>query len=238
MAEKNKTRDRELPHRESKTKPAMQAVVPHAPALTGAKSDNFEVTLQDIERTGRLPDNETLERRHPGVTGSREIRKEFMLHTIYSLRQRGYRIAQIAKALDLSEDGVGWYIKEIKRNLEREVQAWTFTGEIGNAIATFRMVQAEAARIASDKNTSPSLRMRAMAEVRAAERDIIYTLDKAKFFDNAKLRPTHSGKGEMRSIDILQAVMNTFITGQPPDDGQETLESYKLSDKDISLTQL
>ncbi len=186
---------------------------------------NFEITLDDIEQTGSLPDNITMSKRHPGVLQQKsKRRKEFMLATVHSLRNRGYKIEQIAAALRISEAMVSWYIVEMKRYVEQDIASLTFRGYLGNSLVMYKDLQAKALRMIEgkiDRQMSDQNKLRALRDTAHFERGKLTVLKEAGFFKNAKLNPAPSGdSSEMKPIDVMKKLLNS-LTVDPKTVGKE-----------------
>ena len=235
MAKKS-GRDRDRTRKSPKAKNPLVPV--DAPKPGGAE---YDLTLDDIERTGELPDDETLEERHPGVTSVRKLRKEFIMRTVFKLRNQQYRVDQIAKALKLSERAVWWYVKQIEKAFEQDTLRWSYVGQIGKSIAVFKDAQAYLARMLDakvyKKDMKDENKLRAIRELVNCEQKVLNTLKHAGFFESSKLKPVNAqSQGERRDIDTVRDFLNNLRMDADDDEPEEeTIDNCKYSDDDVRI---
>lgn len=241
MAKKTKAKGR-VRTRKSKS---LEKLAPNSPI---ANSPEMEQTLADIERTGSLPDNATLEDRFPGITASGHARKEFMLITIFNLRLRGYRIHKIAEVLKVNPSTIGFYCQEMKKTFEKEAAGISFMGQVGRSVATFRELQAEASKMFHGRTVNGVVqhmddinKLRALELMARMENSIINTLAKGGFFLNARLAPQHSSEGGRSEVDNMQRLIEGLFHGnfdRDEDAENITEENFVLTDDDVSVLRL
>ncbi len=181
-----------------------------------ASEENFELTMADIERTGELPDRETMDSRHPGASNQKNPRrKEFMLSAVHSLRMRNYTYDQIAAALHLSPKAIRWYASEMQKYLEQDVSFITFRGYLGNSLVVYKDLQAKALRMFAgepQKQMSDQNKLRALRDTAFFERGKLTVMKEAGFFKNAKLNPAPSGSTEdLKPIDVMKRLLNSLV---------------------------
>ncbi len=179
-----------------------------------ASEENFELTMADIERTGFIPDRETIEARHPGVLTHPTYKREFLMRAIYRLRLQQYTYNQIAAALRVDYETVHRHIKNLKRVTEQDVGMLTYRGEIGRSLSLFRDMQAQVYRMfeaKGDKQMSDVNRLRAAREVVNFEKDAFNVLKEVGFTKSAKLVPAIAKDGaEIKPIDGLRRLLNSL----------------------------
>lgn len=239
MTKKAGNKGRERPVSSKKKNALTQKLAPDSAI---GFSPAFDETLNDIERTGKLPPQETLEKRFPGITASPVARKEFLLLTVFNLRLRGYRKQQIANALGIGFSTVGYYVKEMSKSFEKEAAQISFTGQMGRSLATYRELQAGIAKIANKESATDINKLRAFSLMATMENNILKTLKMGNFFANARLNPAHSRTGARTEVDNLQMLIQGMFTETPMEAAEAeeeiTEDNYEMTDEDVSVLRL
>jgi len=175
--------------------------------------DGIEATVDDISRTGELPSGVTLEERFPGITTSQYSRKEVYMGIIFTLRMRGFKVTEVARALRLSEASVHTYIGHIRKNLEREMLRISFAGVIGRSMAVYRELQNQSNKLIFAKDTDTRNKLTAIGHSMRLEQSQLGLLKSAGFFDNTKLQPSFSTEQPANQLQTMQEMLLKALRG-------------------------
>lgn len=178
----------------------------------------LEQTVNDIERTGVLPDAMTLEQRFPGINRSTIAKKEVYMAVIYNLRIRGYKIHQIAKQFRLSERAVMFYLTAIEKQFEREAINISFSHLIGKSMALYQELQVQAHKVLYDKATDTHNKMAAINVSMKLENQQVSLLEKAGFFKNTVLSPTLTSAQPKNQMQNMQNLLLRALSGEDDKD--------------------